>query len=477
MIRGVKPYPAYKDSDLDWLGRVPSHWNIRPLKRLCTKSALYGANVPATSYTQVGVRFLRTTDISEDGNLKRGGVFVPQHLVRNYTLTDGDLLISRSGTVGRSFLYNARAHGPCAYAGYLVRFVPDHLILPEFAYLFTRTLAFTGFLRAAAISSTIENVNGDKYANAPFPLPPLTEQRAIVRFLEHVVLRIRRYTRARRRLIALLNEHKRVIIQRVLTNGLDANVPLKPSGLNWLGDIPNRWRISRLKFEASHIVDCLHATPLYSLDGEFPAIRTADIEPGRLRLSQAKKVSADQFSLFTSRLVPKAGDILYSREGERLGMAALVPPDIQLCISQRMMLIRIKAVHNPEFIMWQLNCPHIYAQASADIIGATSPHVNVERVRNYAILIPPRPEQNAIVEHIRTQTENVNRTLAATELELQFIREVWTRLITDVVIGNIDVREAAAQLTDVPAESDRLEETNLVPEAEDLEQEAEELEA
>src|SRR5207253_2004736 len=150
-------------------------------------------------------------------------------------------------------------------------------------------------------------------------------------------------------------------------------------------NIPEHWQVTRLKFEATHIVDCLHATPKYLPDGAYPAIRTADIEPGKVRLSQARRISVQQFALWTSRLVPKESDILYSREGERFGIAALVPKGTQLCISQRMMIFRIKASQLSEFLMWQLNCQHVFAQASCDIIGSTAPHVNVEQIKNYRL--------------------------------------------------------------------------------------------
>jgi type I restriction enzyme S subunit len=242
-----------KNSDVPWLGKVPQHWDVRRLKRLCSRSALYGANVPATEYKAGGVRFLRTTDITEEGRLKGHGVFLPRDVVREYILNDGDLLISRSGTIGRSFLYDRKQHGPCAYAGYLVRFVLTADAPPEYLFLFTKTQAFAGFLRVMAISSTIENVNGEKYGNCPLPLPPLPEQAAIVRFLDHADRRIRRYIRAKQKLIKLLEEQKQAIIHRAVTRGLDPNVRLKPSGVEWLGDVPEHWEVRRLKSLAQHV--------------------------------------------------------------------------------------------------------------------------------------------------------------------------------------------------------------------------------
>ena len=217
MIAQLKPYPLYKASGVKWLGSVPEHWDVRRLKSLCSRCALYGANVSATSYSAKGIRFLRTTDLTEEGELKPGGVFLPESLVRDYILNDGDLLISRSGTIGRSFLYDGKRHCRCAYAGYLVRFVTNSEVLPEYVFYFTRTEAFAGFLRTAAISSTIENVSGEKYAGLKLPLPPLREQSAIIRFANGIERNIGRYIRAKQALIDLLEEQRQVIIYRAVT--------------------------------------------------------------------------------------------------------------------------------------------------------------------------------------------------------------------------------------------------------------------
>ncbi len=176
MIADLGPYAEYKDSGVPWVGEIPAHWEIRALKRYCSRSALYGANIPASAYVSDGVRFLRTTDITDGGDLRRGGVFVSQAVVRGYMLSDGDILVSRSGTIGRSLCYREKLHGQCAYAGYLVRFVPRYLSLADYIFYFTKSLAFSAFISVNAVSSTIENVNGDKYANMQIPLPPPTNK-------------------------------------------------------------------------------------------------------------------------------------------------------------------------------------------------------------------------------------------------------------------------------------------------------------
>ena len=173
-----------KDSGIDWLGYINSTWKVQKLKMLCSRSALYGANIAANLYTNSGIRFIRTTDITDSGELRGEGVYIPEELAGDYLLSDGDLLISRSGTIGRSFLYEADRHGPCAYAGYLVRFVPKSKTLARYVFWFTKSSSFQIFLKLMSISSTIDNVNGEKYANLLLPVPPAHQQSTIVDYLD-----------------------------------------------------------------------------------------------------------------------------------------------------------------------------------------------------------------------------------------------------------------------------------------------------
>ena len=221
VTRGLDPNVRLKPSGVEWLGDVPEHWEVRRLKQVCSRSSLYGANVGATQYEDQGVRFLRTTDISEDGRLLAGGVFLPREIVTGYILSDGDILLSRSGTVGRCFLYSSDLHAECAYAGYLVRFVPNTDVMPRYLFLFTKTGVFSAFLRLMAISSTIENVNADKYANGHLPVPPISEQQAIVEHLDKVTAHSDAVIARARHQIDLIEEYRTRLIADVVTGKLD----------------------------------------------------------------------------------------------------------------------------------------------------------------------------------------------------------------------------------------------------------------
>jgi len=218
------------------------------LKQACLRSALYGANEPASNYANEGVRFLRTTDIGDNGRLRlEGAVYLERELVHDYLLQDGDLLVSRSGTLGRSFVYDQSLHGECAYAGYLVCFRLSPSLLPAFAFYFTKAQIFTDWLGVSVIQSTIGNVNGQKYANMHLPVPPLPEQHAIAAYLDRETARIDTLVARKERLIALLEEKRAALISHAVTCGLDPTAPLKDSGVPWLGQVPAHWQVLRLK--------------------------------------------------------------------------------------------------------------------------------------------------------------------------------------------------------------------------------------
>lgn len=334
--------------------------------------------------------------------------------------------------------------------------------------MFKTPIVVDQFARASkGIGSGFNRLYTPDFGAIPVAVPPLPEQAAIVRFLDHADRRIRRYIRAKQKLIKLLEEQKHAIIHRAVTRGLDPNVRLRPSRVEWLGDVPEHWEVVRLKNVASHIVDCLHATPAYTERGQFPAIRTADITPGAVHLRTARRVDDETYERWTQRLEPAAGDILYSREGERFGIAACVPPDTRLCISQRMMLFRIRPAHNSSFVMWALNSPQTYAQATQDVMGSTAPHVNVSTIRNFALALPALDEQCRIVEHIESATPALRGAIEDAGREIDLLREYRTRLIADVVTGKLDVRETAARLPQEAEDFEPLDEAEIEDDTEE----------
>ena len=224
VTRGLDPDVRLKPSGVEWLGDVPEHWEVRKLKQVCSQHAQYGANIPASEYTASGIRFLRTTDITQDGDVVGEGVYIPPDISPEHLLSTGDILLTRSGaTIGQSFLYDAKKHGKCSFAGYLVRFSPNPEMLPRFIYLFTVTAGFQNPVQQSAITSTIDNVNAEKYANIHMPVPPPHEQIRIVQHLNELTGKVDGTIARARRQIQLMEEYRTRLIADVVTGKIDVS--------------------------------------------------------------------------------------------------------------------------------------------------------------------------------------------------------------------------------------------------------------
>jgi type I restriction enzyme S subunit len=222
VTKGLNPDVEIKDSGVEWLGEIPEHWDVTKLKYACSKSAIYGANATNDSYSNTGLRFLRTSDIDDRGNLlEDSAIYIDPTLVADYILNNGDILLSRSGTLGRSFVYDSNIHGACSYAGYLVRFVPNNKLIPKFAFYFTKSRVFSDWLQTSAIQSTIGNINGQKYANMPIPISPIQEQQTIADYLDKETARIDNLINKINQAIEKLQEYRSALITAAVTGKID----------------------------------------------------------------------------------------------------------------------------------------------------------------------------------------------------------------------------------------------------------------
>jgi type I restriction enzyme S subunit len=280
--------------------------------------------------------------------------------------------------------------------------------------------------------------------NFTIDVPAIDEQRAIADFLDEKTAAIDALIARKERLLALLEEKRQALITQAVTKGLDPSVPMKESGVEWLGSIPFHWTVARVKHRVSQIVDCPHSTPVYEPDGTFPAIRTADVDRGRLLLHRANRVSEETYLERTARLVPVAGDVLYSREGERFGMAALVPRDVRLCLAQRMMMFRVSSETDAKYLMWTLNATNTYEQVRQDTIGATAPRINIPTIANAWIAVPPLAEQQDIGARIEASLAEGDRLFEKCRESIERLIEYRQAVVTAAVTGHLDVRSKQA---------------------------------
>ena len=304
-------------------------------------------------------------------------------------------------------------------------------------------LARRQFDMASNSTTGLANLTGSMISEIVLPWPNADEQHAIAIFLDRETAKIDALIAEQEKLLALLAEKRQATISHAVTRGLNPNAPMKDSGIPWLGEVPAHWEITRLKYVTDAIVDCPHETPLYDPDGDYLVIRTADLDRGVLDSSEMYRLSYEQYRDRTRRSSLQADDIIYGREGERWGHAALVPESDRFCLGQRMMQFRPCPRMCPTFLMWQLNSVGTYRQGELDTVGATSPHVNVSTIRNFQLTLPPMDEQRAIAARLDSEAMRFDELQAEAERAISLLREHRSALISAAVTGKIDVRHAA----------------------------------
>jgi type I restriction enzyme S subunit len=309
-------------------------------------------------------------------------------------------------------------------------------------------------MRAKGLVEGFWRLYTDDYYQIKLPVPPITEQAGIVRFLDHVDARIRRYIRAKQKLIKLLEEQKQAIICRAVTRGLDPNVQRKRSGVIWVEDVPAHWNVVALKRVLRRLVDCEHKTAPAVDTSEYRVIRTSAIRHGRIRWSGTYCTTPEAFSVWTQRGVPEPGDVIFTREAPA-GEACVVPGDVKVCLGQRTVLMKLRRdKYDPEFLVHMIYAgpPRIRIQLASQ--GSTVGHFNMDDIGWMHVLAPPLEEQRSMVAEIKRQTSHVADAGTRAEREVDLLREYRMRLVADVVTGKLDVRDVAAGLPEDVGEPD-----------------------
>jgi len=446
VIADLKPYPALKPSGVPWLGEVPEHWETRRLRNLTNRPIRNGVGEGAQPFREDWPRYIRITDIASARKLKeKGKASLPPVKASPSLLEDGDLLLAAVGaTYGKSFLYSAK-FGKSCFAGYLVRLAPDSSVVPSFLSYWTESSAYWDQVNASVIQATIQNFSASRYKALRVLLLPLDEQEAIVRFLDWVDGRIGRAVGLKEREIALLEEQKQAIITEAVTRGLDKSVALKPSGVPWLGEVPEHWEVVRLK---TLLVPRSSATSDQVIVGEL-RVALEDVRPltGELREVDQSKPSFSQGCVF------RKGDILYSKLRPNLGKVLLARAD-GLCVGELMPLRSVGETDSSVFVEKVLRSKPIVALVTSSTSGARMPRTDWGFLGSVRVPLPSPAEQRQIVRFLDVETARVDRAGDRLRREIDLLGEYRTRLISDVVTGKLDVREAAKGLPEQPEELD-----------------------
>jgi type I restriction enzyme, S subunit len=454
MIENLKPYPEYRDSGSRWLGAVPSQWDVLPLGGLLAERKEKNDPIKTRNILSLSLQ----TGVIPYADKKPGGNKAKEDLSAYMLAYPGDIVLNSMnvvvGSVGLSKYFGAVS--PVYYVlrprrgDDLVEFFDkvfqDHAFQRSLFGLGNGILVIES--KSSGKLNTIRmRIPMTRLRRVQLPYPNPKEQVGIVRFLDYANGQIERAITATKKLIKLLNEEKHAIILRAVTRGLDQTVLLKASGIPWLGDIPQHWEVSQLrrlvKYGTSITYGIVQAGP--HIDGGIPYIRTSDMKKATLPQTGYLRTTPEIDSSYRRSKV-EPGDLVVAIRAT-LGKGLLVPDQLAGAnLTQGTARVSPGERLSSQFLFYAFNSK--YCQDSIQMVakGTTFLEITLDALRRIPLAVPPLKEQDQICVTLARQIRPLAHMLTRTEHELKLLQEYRTRLITDVVTGKLDVREAARQL-------------------------------
>ena len=435
-------YIEYKDSGVEWLGEIPSHWKSVPCRGVVEHIVEKNTDNTLSNYLSLmaNVGVIRYEDKGDIGNKK------PEDLSKCKIVRKGQLVIN-------SMNYSIGSYGMSPYDGicspvYIVLQALPEIYLERFALRIFENSFFQKYLSTFG-NGILEHrsaINWDDIKGKYVPLPPLNEQKNILIFLDHETAKIDGLIAKQEKLIELLKEKRQAMISRAVTKGLNPNVPMKDSGVEWLGKVPEHWKCIKLK----------HITTLFE-QGWSPQ---CDSRPAELNEYGVLKVGCVNWSVFRAsenkalppeleprlKYLIKKNDLLISRANtkELVGGAAIVDydyPNLILCDK----LYRLRLAKNviPEIVSLYLSISVVRQQIELSATGASHSMQNIgqDTIKELWYLLPPFEEAECILKNIKASNQKFNSLIKKAESAIQLMQERRTALISAAVTGKIDVRK------------------------------------
>lgn len=445
----MKKYDNYKDSGIEWIGKIPKHWDESKIKYLSKEpNSLFidGDWIESKVIIEEGIRYITTGNIKVGYYSEQGSGFISEETFAELNCTEvfeGDLVISRlNNPIGRACII-PNLNNRIVTSVDNVIFRPDSNVNKFYLlYLFSSKEYFeiTDLISRGA---TMQRISRGLYGNIKIPLPSIEEQNAIANYLKHKTTQIDTLISKKEQFISLLQEERTAVINQAVTKGLAPKVKLKDSGIEWLGEIPEHWIPKKLKFFCFITkLSGFEYTKEWETNenGDIIALRGYNISNGRVNDIKTERISSElSLKLFRSKLYKN--DIVYPCTGT-IGNAAIIEENDKYHINQNIARINPNSdLVYPKFLFYNLIADATKKQIDFNNSSSMQPVILIGDLRNITIAFPPYEEQVQLVTIIEKALEQFDIMLNNSEKEIELLKEYKMALISEVVTGKVDVRD------------------------------------
>jgi type I restriction enzyme S subunit len=422
-----KPYLRYKDSGVEWIGKIPEAWDVRRLKLL--SECLDGQRVPLNS-TERAVR---------RGDYPYWGANGIVDYLDGWLFDEKLVLLGEDGApffephktvaffVQGKIWVNNHAH--------VLR--PDKVVSPGFLAYALNCVEYRAFIDG----STRDKLTQDDMRNIPIQFPSLPEQRAIAEFLGRETAKIDELITKKERLVELLEEKRAALITHAVTRGLNPDAPLRDSGIEWLGEIPAHWELKQLGHEVKLLTGFPFKSELFSFSDGTKLVRGDNVTSGALRWGGKTRYWSSVTKDIEVFLL-KADDVLLGMDGSKVGKnyAFVADSDLPLLLVQRVARLRAKSGVQPGYLYHLFSSRLFPAWVDMVKTDPAVPHISPHDIRSFPVVFPPMREQEQIVAFLNTEAARFSRLRANILRAVETLKEYRSALITSAVTGKIDVR-------------------------------------
>lgn len=435
-----KQYPSYKPSGVEWLGDVPAEWNIYPFWYLFNRKEI-------TNKTQeqlLSVYLDRGVILHSEGG---GMVHKPADNLEKYQLVEVNDFVMNNQQAWRGSVGVSSYRGIVSPA-YLIFSFNKTLCEPKFFKYFLRDKGIVDQFMIASMSvGTIQRqVKGHLLKTIQLSIPSLIEQNTIANFLDTETARIDNLISKQEKLIELLEEQRKSIISHAVTKGLNPNAPMKDSGVEWLGEVPEHWMTPSSKHLLEiPITDGPHETPNFVDDG-VPFISAEAISKGKIDFDKKRGyITPELNAIYSKKYSPKIEDIYMVKSGATTGKVAMVETTETFNIWSPLAVFRCnKNKVLPKFLLAVFNSSHFYDALVLNWSYGTQQNIGMGVLSNIEIPCPPLKEQAEIIQHLDAQNTKFDKLISTQSQLIEKLKEYRASIISHAVTGKIDVREFGA---------------------------------